>query len=116
MLLADIHRLLAPGGVMYLEVPLQFLGLPDLVARLRRKSQPYSDFSIHHHYFFSPSALHRLLTAGGFEVLSLATFVAARRAARPPGARKWLLQGALWLADRLARRGDVISVWARQRP
>lgn len=110
----ELRSVLLPGAPLYLEVPLQFEGILDTVRRLRGQRREYSDYSIHHHYFFTPDALTRLLGAHGFEISSLTTFMPCRRAMREPGLRKWALQSVLWAADRAVRRGDVISIWARR--
>lgn len=109
-----LQRLLKPGAPVYLEVPLQFDGIIDLIDRARGRRMAYSDYSIHHHYFFSPKALSRLLARHDFEIRSLTTFLPCRRAARGPGLRKLALQSLLWAADAFFQRGDVISVWAHR--
>lgn len=112
--MSELRSALLPGAPLYLEVPLQFDGILDIVHRVRSRRRAYSYRSIHHHYFFTPVAVKRLLAAHGFEIVSLTTFMPCRRSRRKPGLRKWGLQTLLWAADRLARRGDVISVWARR--
>lgn len=109
-----LKSILEPDAPLYIEVPIQFDGLLDHINRLRGQRRNYSDFSIHHHYFFTPDALKRLLQAHGFDVVSLATFLPCRRAQRPPRPRKWVLQTLLWVGDRLGQRGDVISAWVRR--
>ncbi len=110
----QIKDITQPGAPVYIEVPIQFDGLLDMINRLRRQQRRYSDHSIHHHYFFTPKAIKQLLTAHGFEIISLTTFLPCRRALRKSGLRKWLLQSLLWMADHIKQRGDVISVWARR--
>lgn len=114
--LGELARILRPGAPLYIEVPLQFDGVLDRIARMRRRRPDFSAFSIHHHYFFSPRALTRLLGAHGFHVESCTTFLPCMRSSRRPGPRKWALQGLLWLADRVASSGDLVSVWARRLP
>lgn len=118
--LPDLHssmerlsRLLIPGGLLYVEVPLQFDGVLDLYSRYIRRTVPkFSLFSVHHHYFFSLQTLQLLLERHGFEVEDSGTFLACRRAKRTPSLRKAILQSTLWMADRLVSRGDVIWAWA----
>ena len=109
-----LESVLEPNGLLYIEVPVQFDGVLDIINRLRMKRYDFTDYSIHHHYFFTAKAMRQLLEAHNFEILSLTTFLPWRRASRKPGLRKWSLQLLLWAADRLAHRGDVISVWARR--
>jgi 2-polyprenyl-3-methyl-5-hydroxy-6-metoxy-1,4-benzoquinol methylase len=108
----ELKTILEPSALLYIEVPNQFNSILDTVNRLRHQHCSYTDYSIHHHYFFTPKALRLVLESHGFEVLSLTTFLPCRRASREPGIRKWVLQLLLWLADQFAQRGDVISVWA----
>ena len=112
--LGRLHDLLQANAPVYFEVPLQFDGVLERIQALRGRQLPYSTYSIHHHYFFTPRSLRELLEANGFRVDALTTFLPARRAARPPGLRKWALQTLLWAADRLASAGDVIAVWGRR--
>lgn len=112
--MAELNSVLEPGAPLYIEVPLQIDGILDWMNRLRQQHRKYSDFSIHHHYFFTPDALLRLLNTHGFEVISLTTFLPCRRTRRRTTMRKLALQSLLWAADRLGQRGDVISVWARR--
>lgn len=112
--LNELRLLLEPNAPVYIEVPMQFDSLLDRISLLRRTKPVYSDFSIHHHYFFTPRALTKLLEDHGFSIQSLTTFMPCRRSLRKDSLRKWLLQSLLWLADRTFQRGDVISVWARR--
>lgn len=111
----ELKSVMSPDAPLYLEVPRQFDGILDVMHRIRGYRRGYSDYSIHHHYFFTPEAIKLLLGAHGFEILSITTYLPCRRAMRKPSVRILALQSALWLADRLAGRGDVISVWARRR-
>lgn len=110
-----ISLLLKPNGLLYVEVPLQFDNILEQVMSLRGKRYQFSAHSIHHHYFFSPKALSILLEQHGFVIESMTTFLPCRRAMRKPSLKKWTLQSMLWLADRMAQAGDVISIWARRR-
>ena len=109
-----LHKLLAPGGVLYLEVPYQFDGWLDRLNTRRNRLSKYPQWSLHHRSFFSPRSLGRLLQQSGFDILHQTTFLACHRQLRPAGLRKWGLQIFLWLADKLARKGDLISVWAKK--
>lgn len=111
----ELKSVMALGAPLYIEVPRQFDGVLDVMHRIRGYRRGYSDYSIHHHYFFTPKAIKLLLGAHGFEILSMTTYLPCRRAMRKRSVRMFALQSALWLADRLAGRGDVISVWARRR-
>jgi 2-polyprenyl-3-methyl-5-hydroxy-6-metoxy-1,4-benzoquinol methylase len=112
--LDQLTSLTRPGAPIYIEVPLQLDGILELLTRARGKAGRYSINSIHHHYFFTPTALVRLLNSHGIDVLSLTTFQRCRRVRRRGAVRRVGLQLLLWTADRIARRGDVISLWARR--
>lgn len=109
----DLQNILTPGAPIYIEVPLQFTGIIDILKRHLKKRETYSIYSIHHHYFFTPKSIALLLKKHGFEIISITTFLPSRRATRK-GFRARILQSLLWTADLLANRGDVISVWARR--
>lgn len=111
----DLTSILNPKGLVYIEVPIQFDGILDIVNRLRHKKQEYSDYSIHHHYFFTPEAIRILFKSFDLEIISLTTFLPCRRSKRKFGLRKLALQTLLYSADLLFSKGDVISVWARRK-
>ncbi|HYT73302.1 MAG TPA: class I SAM-dependent methyltransferase [Vicinamibacterales bacterium] len=54
-----LHSLLAPGGLLYVEVP-------DVTAFADWPNAPYQDFSTEHINFFSPVSLDNLMRARGF--------------------------------------------------
>lgn len=112
--LSGLHDLLEPGAPIYLEVPLQFDGILDRINSFRSMGIAYTKHSIHHHYFFNPRVMKELLQKHAFQVLSVDTHLPCRRALRRQNIRTWLLQSILFAADKLAKRGDIISVWARK--
>jgi 2-polyprenyl-3-methyl-5-hydroxy-6-metoxy-1,4-benzoquinol methylase len=112
--LEQLRNLLRPAAPVYIEVPQQFDSILDRIARRLGRKNCYSEYSIHHHYFFSPNALTALLEANGFEITSMTSFLRCRRQGRRSGPRKWALQTLLQVANILGRRGDVIAVWARR--
>lgn len=111
----DIKNVLNPGGIVYIEVPIQFDGILDIADRIRNKKHEYSDYSIHHHYFFTPKSIKLLMEKFNFELLSLSTFMPCRRIKREPSLRKLALQSTLFAADLICNKGDLISIWARQK-
>ena len=117
----DIHgfldrmqELLEPGSPVYVEVPHQFDSFLERINGLRGEKRQFTAYSIHHHFFFTPCSLKQLLQDHGFDIISLTTFLPARRGMRPPSLHKWILQTMLWLADKLSESGDVISIWAQR--
>ncbi len=112
--LKRLHHLLAPGGIIYVEVPYQFDSWLERINAHRRELPSFAPWRLHHRSFFSPQSLEQILIRHGFQTLQQTTFLPCRRALRSPGPRKWTLQVLLWLADKLAHKGDVIAVWARK--
>ena len=108
-----VHDLLATGGIFYVEVPYQFDSILDKYNRLVGAEPEFGPFSLHHMAFFSPSSLVRLLTENGFEILSVRTFRSCKRTGRKRSLKLLVLQFILWMADRFAKKGDVISIWAK---
>ena len=60
----DLHALLSPGGLLYVEVP-------DVTAFADWPNAPYQDFSTEHINFFSPVSLSNLMLSHGFECVFL---------------------------------------------
>jgi len=112
--LSQLNELLEPGAPIYLEVPYQFDGILDRINGIRGIKPVYTKHSIHHHYFFNPAVLGTLLRRHGFHVLTIGTHLPCRRARRRQNIRTRLLQSILYTADKVARKGDLISVWARK--
>lgn len=83
--LIECHRLLAPGGVLMLEVPNQFWSLKELLKRAvfaitadgakRSLSLDTGELNAFHTYFFSTRTFTALLEATGFHVKSLTTYL-----------------------------------------
>lgn len=113
--LATMRRLLAPGGVLSVEVPQQFDNDVEWLLRLLGRSRHgrFDTHSLHHTYFFTPPTLLALLAVAGFEVLELRTFHWGLTP--PPSPRNLLLGTYLWLSDKVHRGGPVIEVHARPR-
>lgn len=61
--LAQVRRLLPPGGLLYVEVPdvTRFASTPDA---------PFQEFSVEHVNYFSVVSLQNLLGAAGFEMIA----------------------------------------------
>lgn len=62
--LAQLDAILAPGGMLYAEVP-------DVTAFADWPNAPYQDFSTEHINFFGPTSLHNLLAGRGYERILL---------------------------------------------
>lgn len=112
--LQQMHDLLGPKGLLYIEVPYQYGGLTDVIGRMRGEKRAFGLWSVHHRSFFTPHSLSKALEFEGFQILSRTTFLPYRRYQRRFRFRTAVLQMALWLADAFWQGGDVISVWARR--
>lgn len=72
--LNHLHRIIKPGGGLYIEIPYQFHIIERLKYRLRPKQVPYSLHSIHHPYFYTPHTIKKILKDNGFRILQFRVF------------------------------------------
>ncbi len=107
-----IHDLLAPDGLLVVEIPQQFINPIDLLYRAARYRRPYNLASLHHPYFYSVPSVLRLMEMGGFQTEHVMTWLPEQvfHLYNPIITRP--LQAMLWLSDRLAKRGHVIEIFA----
>lgn len=111
--LERIRGLLRPGGLFVFEIPQQFINPIDVIYRAIGARRPLGVYTLHHPYFYSVSSIRTLMETADFRIERLVTWL--------PGQvfhvqNRWMngvLQAVLWLADRLARRGHIIEVFAR---
>lgn len=108
--LASLSGRLTEGGFLAIEVPYQFDNIVEARHRLlaRDNSRPFSIYSIHHPFFYSPRALRRLLVTAHFEKVALTTW--NRNIIRGSRREKWLLR----LGDLFFGKGDFVEVFARK--
>ncbi len=107
-----IRTLLAPDGLLVIEIPQQFINPIDLIYRAAGHHRPYNLASLHHPYFYTASSALRLMEMGGFRAEYLATWLPEQVFHLYNPAITLPLQGLLWLSDRVARRGHVIEIFA----
>ena len=111
--LARVQSLLRPGGLLVFEIPQQFINPIDLIYRAYGFRRPLGPYTVHHPYFYNVASTRRLMEAASFQIEHLTTWL--------PGQvfhtqNRWLtipLQILLWIANRTARRGHIIEVFAR---
>lgn len=111
--LERIRGLLAPDGMLAIEIPQQFINPVDLIYRGLGVRRPFTAYSVHHPYFYTVSSIRRLIETAGYRIEHLTTWL--------PGQvfhvqAPWItkpLQALLWVAHKLARRGHIIEVYAR---
>jgi len=111
--LRAIRSLLQPDGLFVFEIPQQFINPIDLAYRVLGRRRPFDAYSLHHPYFYTVDSIKRLLDIAGYRIVSLRTWLPGQVFhidSRIVGAA---LQGALWAADALAKKGHVIEVMAR---
>jgi SAM-dependent methyltransferase len=121
--LARCRDLLAPGGLLMLEVPNQFHSLVDLlklavtrVAGDRAFTWFHRDLAFEFHtLYFTPRTLRALLAREGFDVLALRTHLLAHPLYLGRGRRRWL-QGPIHALGGLLDRGPCIEVIAARQP
>jgi len=119
--LAQCRDLLAPNGLLMLEVPNQFHSLIDLLklAVVRIVGDGafhwfHRDLTFEFHTLsFTPETLRELLAREGFEVLALRTHLRAHPLYLGKGWRRWL-QGPIHTVGGLLNRGPCIEVIARR--
>lgn len=114
--LKECNRILAPQGLLVLEVPQQFTNDLDrlkVVLGLQRNPR-FDAYSIHHTYFFTPVTLRRLIEGSGFDVAYLATANLHRTPLSPFNLKNAVLAAYLCLSDKLHQGGNIIEVYARK--
>jgi 2-polyprenyl-3-methyl-5-hydroxy-6-metoxy-1,4-benzoquinol methylase len=109
--LRHIGRLLREGGLLYIEVPYQFQIIEKLLFRVRRTTPALTLHSLHHAYFYTPDTLARVLSANGFEILSVSVFDPERY---PVTDAKGRLKKLLWRVLAYGSIGNHIELFARR--
>ncbi len=107
-MLNELERVLSPDGYLVIEVPYQFDNWMEIIqkALLRGKPRPYSVYSIHHPFFYSPSAIKNLLSRR-LEIVSLIT----RTGIQSPS---FMGKLSILIGDKLLNRGGTVEVIARK--
>ncbi|MCX7718061.1 MAG: class I SAM-dependent methyltransferase [Candidatus Sumerlaeaceae bacterium] len=114
--LAEMRRILRPGGVLTMEVPAELGDLLVWIRKtfLRRSPEPYA-VPTTHTFFYTTRTLQRMVAKGGFEVLFLRT----PRRNKDPRSRipfGGLAKRAVYAIEALARLGPNIEIFARKPP
>src|SRR5262249_26569579 len=118
-------QLLAPDGVLYIEVPNQFASLRSIVRSAivslggsiaRHRLYAVDNDAWHHAYFFTPATLARLARAMGFQIIELSTYQQGNPQMtwdKPRGGR--LLAEAMHRVGGAIGHGPTIEMLARHR-
>jgi len=113
-LLAQVHRRLAPGGVLAALLP----NAASLTSRLLGPRWPH--YTPEHLFFWNPAALRRQLAAAGFEVHEIRTgirktYTAEYLVAYAAVTGAWLPPGLRWLGSRQLRvpTGEMLALAVR---
>lgn len=103
---------LAPGGILYIEIPYQFHMLERARYRLRRETRQAAPtlFSFHHPFFYTPESLRRILKRAGLDVISVRTFVPGHYVAS--GIVSRIKKAGWWIIDRTFHVGNIIEAIA----
>lgn len=119
--LAEISRILRPGGALFLDVPNEtglYFHIGNLYQRLRGRDWVVNlapTFSPFHVFGFTPKSLRALLAKHGFEVRRWYVYPGTSFVAARGGLVGWLEQQASRLVTALSRIGDLgtyIETWA----
>lgn len=113
--LERVRDLLAPGGILAIEIPQQFINPVDLTYRALGVRRRFTAYSMHHPYFYTVSSVRRLLGAAGYRIEHLTTWLPGQVFHIQAPAITVPVQAVLWAADRIARRGHIIEICARPR-
>ena len=108
--LKHIRRLLSPGGLLYVEVPLQFHIVERMRFRLKPTERTLSVHSLHHPFFYTPPTLRRLLSENGFEVVRTRVFDDARY---PSASALQSVKRELWRLLSAFEIGNFVEIIAR---
>lgn len=108
--LKHLRRVLAPDGLLYIEVPMQFHSVARVRMRLRPVNPGLTVHSLHHPFFYTATTLRRLLQANGFEVVRTKVFDPGRYPARSVATR---VKRVLWWLLSGIEIGNYIEVIAR---
>jgi SAM-dependent methyltransferase len=103
---------LAPGGILYIEIPYQFHVLERLRYRLKqgtRQATPTLS-SFHHPFFYTPRSLRRLLERAGLDIESVRTFVPGHYEAQ--GVSRRIKKAGWSFLDRVCHLGNIIEAVA----
>jgi len=111
--LQAVRALLQPGGLFVFEIPQQFTNPIDMVYRALGRRRPFDAYSLHHPYFYSVDSIRQLMKLAGYEIVSLKTWLPGQVFHVDSRLVGTALQGALWVADAVAKKGHVIEVMAR---
>jgi SAM-dependent methyltransferase len=103
---------LAPGGILYIEIPYQFHMLERLRYRLKQGARQETPtlFSFHHPFFYTPESLRRMLERAGLDVISVRTFVPGHYEAN--GVTRRIKKAGWWVVDRMFHLGNIIEAVA----
>lgn len=111
--LRELTKHLAPGGLLFLEIPFQFHALEKTRFRLFPPTELRTPtlLSFHHPYFYTPRSLKLILERAGLEVPSLRCFVPRDYKTSTIAQR---IRKVIWVVlDRVARVGNIIEAIAR---
>lgn len=110
--LGHIHRLLKPGGSVYIEIPYQFHVVERFKFRLKPVAAEFSLHSVHHPYFFTPRTIKKVLRDNGFEIVQFSLFAKERY---PAITMIQKLKVVLWWLLSLVSVGNYMEIIAIRR-
>jgi len=111
--LRAIRAMMQPDGLFVFEIPQQFINPIDLAYRALGRRRPFDAYSLHHPYFYTVDSIKQMLELAGYRIVSLRTWLPGQIFHVDNRLVGAALQGALWFADAVAKKGHVIEVMAR---
>lgn len=113
-----LRTILRDNGLLVIEVPNQFNNVLYLIMKAirRLKPLPFSIYSVHHLFFYTPKSLRLLFQKHNFEIEKISTWKSYRRTKSGsfyPGAT-FIEHYALMLGDLISKSGLFIEIYARR--
>jgi 2-polyprenyl-3-methyl-5-hydroxy-6-metoxy-1,4-benzoquinol methylase len=101
-----ISELIAPNGIVYIEVPYQFNIIERLKFLLFNVKKEFDVFSVHHPIFFTPNSLKYLFEAHGYHCIYIKVFDKNRY---PKGGIINSIKKYMWLILSIFNQGVMIE-------
>jgi SAM-dependent methyltransferase len=103
-----IMSLLAPGGIVYVEVPFQFSIFEVLKYRMTGRKKQFDVFSLHHPIFYRPATLKRIFEEHGLDCRLMRVYKSSRY---PAAGLVGHFKKLIWLAGSFVNQGIVIEAF-----
>jgi SAM-dependent methyltransferase len=117
--LEKVRRVLKDDGLLVMEVPNQFNNILYLIMHYikRLRPEPFSIYSIHHPFFYTPKSFGLLLKKFNFEIIELTSwksYIKTKSRSFYHGAT-FIEHFVLFLGDLFLKGGLFIEIYSRKR-